>query len=76
MRWFHIAVIAILALIIVLLTLQNFQSVTFSFLNFRMTMPLALFIPLIYVMGAATGGSLWGLIRWATAGARQPPRAY
>jgi hypothetical protein len=50
--------------------LQNFHGVTFSFLNLSLTMPLAILIAVIYVMGAATGGSLWGLIRWASAGSR------
>lgn len=71
MRWFHIAVIAVLAVVTLILVVQNFHSVTFSFLNLSLTMPLALLIVIIYVMGAATGGSLWGLIRWAAAGSRQ-----
>lgn len=71
MRWFHIAVIAILALITLILIVQNFEMVTFSLLNLSMTVPLALLIAIVYIMGAATGGSLWGLIRWATAGSRR-----
>jgi hypothetical protein len=35
-------------------------------------MPAALLIVLVYVMGALTGGSLWDLIRWATARERTP----
>ena len=72
MRWFHIAVIAILGVVTLILLLQNFHGVTFSFLNLSLTMPLAILIAVIYVMGAATGGSLWGLIRWASAGSRYP----
>lgn len=72
MRWFHIAVIAILGVATLILLLQNFHGVTFAFLNLSLTMPLAILIAVIYVMGAATGGSLWGLIRWASAGSRQP----
>lgn len=72
MRWFHIAVIAVLAFVTLILMFQNFEAVTFSFLNLGMTIPLALLIAIVYVMGAATGGSLWGLIRWATAGSRRP----
>lgn len=72
MRWFHIAVIAVLAFVTLVLMFQNFEAVTFSFLNFGLTMPLAILIALIYVMGAATGGSLWALVRWAAAGARRP----
>lgn len=72
MRWFHIAVIAVLALVTLILIFQNFETVTFSFLNLGMTVPLALLIAIVYVMGAATGGSLWGLIRWAAGGSRRP----
>jgi uncharacterized integral membrane protein len=70
MRWFHIAVIAVLGIVTLILLLQNFHGVTFSFLNLSLNMPLAILIAVIYVMGAATGGSLWGLIRWASAGSR------
>lgn len=72
MRWFHIAVIAVLAFVTLILIFQNFETVTFSFLNLGMTVPLALLIAIVYVMGAATGGSLWGLIRWAAAGTQRP----
>lgn len=70
-RWFHIVVIAVLALVTLILAVQNLDSVTFSFLSFRLTVPLAILIVIIYVMGAATGSTLWGLIRWASAGARR-----
>lgn len=72
MRWFHIAVIAVLAFVTLVLIFQNFAAVTFSFLNLSLTVPLALLIAIIYVMGAATGGSLWGLIRWAAGGSSRP----
>jgi uncharacterized integral membrane protein len=72
MRWMHIAVIGVLALVTLILVFQNFNTVTFSFLNFGLTMPLAILIVLIYAMGAVTGGSLWALVRWAAAGARGP----
>jgi lipopolysaccharide assembly protein A len=76
MNWFQIAVAALLALVILILTLQNFEGVTFAFLNFRMTLPLALFIPIIYIMGAITGGSLWSLIRWTTSGVSHASRPH
>jgi lipopolysaccharide assembly protein A len=72
MRWFQIAVVGVLGLATLILVLQNFHGVTFSFLNFSLTMPAAVLIVLVYVMGALTGGSLWDLIRWATARERTP----
>jgi uncharacterized integral membrane protein len=71
MRWTQIVVAAVLGIVTLILVLQNFHIVTFSFLGFSLTMPLALLIVLVYVMGALTGGSLWDLIRWATAGEKR-----
>jgi lipopolysaccharide assembly protein A len=68
MRWFHIAVIVVLAAAMVTFAVQNFQSVTVTFTNFRISAPLAVLIIVIYVLGMATGGSLWALLRWAYEG--------
>jgi uncharacterized integral membrane protein len=73
MRWVHLAVIAVLALAIVIFALQNFQSVTVSFLRLQLSAPLAVLIVLIYLLGMATGGSAWALIRWAWQGSHQKP---
>jgi putative membrane protein len=70
MRWIHIAIIAVLAVAIVIFAAQNFQSVTVAFLNLRISVPLALLIAVIYVLGMATGGSLWALLRWAYEGSK------
>jgi uncharacterized integral membrane protein len=75
MRWFHITLVAILALVTVIFAIQNLQSVTVSLLNFRVSAPLAVLIAVIYVLGMATGGSLWALIRWAYEGSRRPAGA-
>jgi uncharacterized integral membrane protein len=72
MRWLHIVVIAVLAVATLIFALQNLQSVTVSFLNFRLGAPLAVLALVIYLLGMATGGSLWALIRWALEGARGP----
>jgi uncharacterized integral membrane protein len=74
MRWFHIAVIAVLGLVTLILAVQNLQSVTVSFLGFVLTLPLVLVIVLIYVLGMITGSSLWSLVRWAAHGIKQPMR--
>jgi putative membrane protein len=72
MRWFYMTLAAILALAIAIFALQNFQSVTVSFLNFRLSAPLAILIALIYLLGMVTGGSLWALIRRTVEGSRRP----
>ncbi len=63
MRWFHLAVIALFALAIVIFAVQNLGIVTVSFLGFSASMPLALLVVIIYVLGMVTGSSLWALLR-------------
>jgi len=71
MRWVYLAVIAVLALVTLIFALQNFQSVTVSFLKLQLSAPLAVLIILIYLLGMATGGSVWALVRWAWEGSKQ-----
>jgi lipopolysaccharide assembly protein A len=71
MRWVYVAVIAVLALVTLIFALQNFQSVTVSFLRLQLSAPLAVLIILIYLLGMATGGSAWALVRWAWQGSKQ-----
>jgi uncharacterized integral membrane protein len=73
MRWFHLTVIALFALVTLIFALQNFQIVTMTFLGLSARMPLALFTLVIYVLGMATGGSLWALLRRAIEGSRRIP---
>lgn len=72
MRWFHITVIAVLALATLVFAFQNLQTVTMAFLGFRVSAPLAILIAVIYLLGMATGGSMWSLVRWAVEGSRRP----
>jgi uncharacterized integral membrane protein len=72
MRWLYTAVIVALVAAILIFALQNLQSVTVSFLGFSIRAPLALVAVLIYLLGMATGGSAWALMRWAWEGRRQP----
>jgi len=60
MRWIHLAVIAAFGAATVLFAVQNFEIVTMSFLGFNARAPLAL---LVGIVGMATGGSLWALLR-------------
>jgi uncharacterized integral membrane protein len=70
MRWLHITVIAVFVAATLTFAVQNFQSVTVSFLNFRVSAPLALLIAIVYLLGMATGGSAWALMRWAYEGSK------
>lgn len=72
MRWFYMALVAIFIAATVIFALQNFQSITVAFLNFRVSAPLAVLIALIYVLGMLTGGGLWSLVRWALEGSKRP----
>jgi uncharacterized integral membrane protein len=70
MRWLHITVVAVLAIAFLIFAVQNMQLVTAAFLGFSFTAPLALLFIIIYLLGMATGGSIWSLIRWAWHGSR------
>ncbi len=63
MRWMHFGIVIVFAIAIVVFVAQNFSVVTMSFLGFSARAPLALLVALVYVLGMATGGSLWALLR-------------
>ena len=65
MRWFHTAVVAILAIVVLAFAVQNFQSTTVSLFNFQMSAPLAVVVAIVYLLGMVTGGSVVSLFRWA-----------
>jgi lipopolysaccharide assembly protein A len=71
MRWFYLAVIVLFAAATLVFALQNFEIATVSFLGFRLRAPLALLTIVVYVLGAATGGSLLALLRRSYQGSRQ-----
>ena len=71
MRWFHLAVIILFAVVTLVFALQNLQTVTIAFLGFSVSLPLALQAIVIYLLGMATGGSLWALLRRAFEGSRR-----
>ena len=59
MRWIYLAVIILFAAATTIFAAQNFEIVTMTFLGFNARVPLALLVAVAYVLGAATGGSLW-----------------
>jgi lipopolysaccharide assembly protein A len=71
MRWIYIAIIALFALATLVFALQNLEIVTVSFLRFDVRAPLAAVTVVVYLLGAATGGSLFALLRRSYHGSRQ-----
>ena len=63
MRWLHLAVVVIFAAAILIFIVQNLEMVTMSFLGFSARTPLSVLAALAYVLGMATGGSLWALLK-------------
>lgn len=72
MRWLNTIVIVALVAAILIFAFQNLQTVTVSFLGFSISAPLAVLAIVIYLLGMATGGSAWALVRWAWEGSRRP----
>jgi len=72
MRWLHLAVIFLFAAVILIFVLQNRDVVTMSFLGFSFRAPFAILIAIAYVVGAATGGSLFALLRRSYKGSQRP----
>lgn len=73
MRWLYLAVIIVFAAATLLFVLQNRDFVTMSFLGFSFRAPFAILIAIAYVLGAATGGSLFALLRRSYQGSQRPP---
>jgi putative membrane protein len=63
MRWIYLTVIVLFLAATILFGIQNRQVVTMSFLGFDVRAPLAILTAVFYVLGAATGGSLFALLR-------------
>jgi putative membrane protein len=75
MRFVHLAIIVIFVAATLIFALQNLQSVTMSFLGYSVRMPLALQAIVTYLLGMATGGSLWTLLRRSIEGTRRTDAA-
>jgi lipopolysaccharide assembly protein A len=71
MRWIYLAVIILIATAAIVFALQNFEIVTMSFLGFNARVPLALLVAVTYLLGTATGGSLFALLRRSYEGSRR-----
>jgi lipopolysaccharide assembly protein A len=71
MRWVYLLVIVLFAAAVVVFCVQNRDFVTVSFLQFSIRAPLAILALIVYVLGAATGGSLYALLRRSVQGAKR-----
>jgi uncharacterized integral membrane protein len=71
MRWIYLAVIILIAAATIIFALQNFEIVTMSFLGLNARVPLAVLVAVVYILGAATGGSLFALLRRSYEGSRR-----
>ena len=71
MRWIYLGTIILFATVTIIFALQNFEIVTMSLLGFNARVPLALVVAIAYLLGAATGGSLFALLRRSYEGSRQ-----
>ena len=71
MRWIYLAIVVVFVAAILIFVLQNTQSVDVSFLSLAISAPLALVVFVVYVLGAATGSSLYGLLRRSVQGSRR-----
>ena len=74
MRYAHIFLIALAAVVLLVFKIQNLSSVTVSFLGADFTMPVSFLILGVYVLGMLTGSSVYGLLRSWTKGALQKPQ--
>jgi uncharacterized integral membrane protein len=70
MRWMYTAVLIVFGAATAIFALQNLEFVSVSFLGFSARLPLALVILGIYLIGAATGGSLIALLRRSYEGSK------
>lgn len=73
MRWIYLAIIIVFAAATIIFAAQNMQSVDLVFLASAISAPLALVVFVVYVLGAATGGSLYALLRRSIHGSRRAP---
>jgi uncharacterized integral membrane protein len=74
MRYVYTTLIVLLTAVVLLFKFQNLTSVTISLLGMSVTLPLSTLVILVYVLGMATGGALFGLVRSWIRGATRPPR--
>jgi len=63
MHFVHLTIIVVFAAAVLVFAIQNLGTVTMSFLGFSVRAPLAFLTAIVYLLGAATGGALFALLR-------------
>jgi len=71
MRWLFLTIISLLTIVTVVFAVQNMEVVSVDFLWFGVRLPLAFLIVAVYIIGMATGGGVWALIRRSVKGVRR-----
>jgi uncharacterized integral membrane protein len=69
MRYVYMTLVVLGILAVLLFMIQNRDSVTVGFMSTSVTMPIWLVVVVVYVLGVATGGALWSLLRASVRGA-------
>jgi len=64
MRAFYLGFLFLLVGVTALFALQNLRTITVSFLNWSVTLPIAGVVAGAYVLGMASGGSVLAFLRW------------
>jgi lipopolysaccharide assembly protein A len=57
-RWLYLAIVVLFVAALIIFVFQNTDRVSMSFLWFGVTLPLAVLVAIVYVLGALSGGSL------------------
>jgi lipopolysaccharide assembly protein A len=71
MRWIYLGAIVLFALAALIFCLENLEAVTMTFLGFKVRAPLAVLAIVVYILGAATGGSLLAVLRKSYEGSKR-----
>ncbi|MGY1457788.1 MULTISPECIES: hypothetical protein [unclassified Luteimonas] len=71
-RIFYIALAVGITALVILFKIQNLSAVTVSLFSVSITMPTAILIFLVYVLGMVTGGLVLTLLRAVVHGATRP----
>jgi len=70
-RYLYIALVVVFAAVVLLFMIQNFQTATVSLLSASITLPIALLVIVVYLLGMATGGFALALLRGLVGRARR-----
>ena len=64
MRIFYLVLLVLLVGITALFAVQNLQTITVTFFDWSVTLPIAIVVAGAYVLGMVSGGSVLAFLRW------------